>query len=216
MTSWSDVTVAIPTVLPARAAPLADLVGQVAEHCPGALLVISPHVPGEPAKVDFPRVLEAAARAGRPWILQLEDDAHLCPGFRDEALAVDLHEIDALTLFSRTGADMTALELGHKTRRMSPKSFSMTQGFFLRASLAMGIDSFAKRFYEEHPEHNRGADLLLGAYLSSLRARVLVRIPSLVQHRHLPSTLPNHRGARQSETYRRAFGELPEDMLHAP
>lgn len=210
-TSWHDVVVAIPTILPARQRALDQLMGRVAAECPGALVLVAPHAAGEPARVDFPRVLAAAARVGRPWILQLEDDVELCPGFGQRALKAGLDRADCVTLFSRSAADLDALRRGETLRKISPSAFSMSQAFFLRAEVVAGIEGCAVQWYAHHPEHNRGADLLLGHLLSSLNARVLVRIPSLVQHRRLPTTLPNHRGARQSESYRAAFGELAED-----
>jgi hypothetical protein len=145
---------------------------------------------------------------GRPWVLQLEDDVALAPTFGAEALAYGLDEADVVTLFSRSKDDMAALERGERTRRIGPASFSMSQGFLIRAELAAGVEAFAPSWYEAHPEHNRAADLLLGAFLSARKARVLVRVPSLVQHRRGPSTLPGHHGARQSESFRRAFGEV--------
>jgi hypothetical protein len=214
--SWRDVVVAIPTTLPARERALARLVTRVAAECPGAHVLIYPHAAGDPVRVDFPRVIAAAARVGRPWILQLEDDVELCPGFGRSALEAGLDQADCLTLFTRSKEDLKALERGALLRKIGPSSFSMSQAFFLRAAVAgAGIEACADEWYGLHPEHNRGADLLLGYFLSKLGARVLVRIPSLVQHRLLPSTLPNHRGARQSDSYRRAFGELVEDD-HGP
>lgn len=207
MVTWNDVVVAIPTCSERRPARHA-LYKQLIEHCPDAPIVIHEHVPGDPARVDFPRVLRLAADQGRPWILQLEDDVALAPTFAEEALKHGLDRCDVLTLFSRNKADLAALDQGEKVRRASPGSFSMSQGFLIRAELAAGVEAFAPGWYAAHPEHNRAADLLLAAYLSSRKASLLVRIPSLVQHRRLPSTLPKHRGARQSESYRAAFGEI--------
>ncbi len=191
---------------------LGELLIQVGEACHGAHVVLQPHEPGTPAKVDFPRVLTAAAGAGRPFVLQLEDDAVLAPAFGALALLSleqALYEgADVLTLFTRSSADLDAYQRGETHRRRAPKAFSFTVGFFIRAELAAGVEPFAPTFYANHPEHNRAADLLLGEYLSSVRARVLVSLPSLVQHRRGPSTLPNHRGVRQSESFRLAFGEV--------
>lgn len=206
MITWSDVAVVIPTVADRRSM-LEDLLVQLTESCPGMLLLIQEHVRGEPARVDFPRALARAAATGRPWVLQFEDDVRLAPGFGALALA-HVGESDVLTLFSRSKADLAALERGEETRRIGPASFSMSQAFFVRASRLEGIEAFAERWYGEHPEHNRGADLLLAAFLSEKKASVLVRVPSLVQHLPGPSTLPGHYGARQSESYRKVFGDV--------
>lgn len=208
MITWSYVTVAIPTV-PERWRALGALLHQVAGLCPGAAIVVANHVPDTPARVDFPHVLAVAARMGRPWVLQLEDDVVLAPTFGEAALAHGLDDVTGVvTLFSRSKLDVEAWSAGHPLRRIPAGAFSMSQAFFIRRELAAGVEAFAPDWYAAHPEHNRAADLLLGAYLREQKAEVRVRVPSLVQHRGLPSTLPGHRGARQSETYRAAFGEI--------
>lgn len=204
---WSDVVVAIPTVQERRHA-FEELLDDVRRHCPGAALITITHDPDEPPRVDFPRLMTAAEKSGRPWVLQLEDDVALAPTFGRDALAIELDDVDLLSLFSRSSMDLEDLEQGRSIRRVGPKSFSMSQAFFLRSEFAAGIESFSERWYEQHPQHQRAADLLLGAYLSQHKARCFIRVPSLVQHRRLPSTLPGHRGARQSESFRKAFGEI--------
>lgn len=210
MTTWNDVTVAIPTVVE-REASAARLVADLARKCPEAKVVLHRHVPGEPAWVTFPTTLMRAGVVGhltrRPWVLQLEDDVDLAPDFGRLALEVGLDDCDVLTLFSRSRRDLAAMDRGEKVRRLNPSAFSMSQGFFIRREMAVGVHVFAPSWYADHPQHNRAADLLLADYLSTVCARVLVRVPSLVQHRRGPSTLPGHHGARQSESYRRAFGE---------
>ena len=207
MIGWSDVVVAIPTVME-REDVLKVLLEQLAEQCPGAFRVVYVHRPGEPARVTFPRALAVAAATGRPWVLQLEDDVHLAPPFGDAALATGLDECDVLTLFSRSRRDIDAMRTGRTTRRLNPSGFSMSQAFFIRRELAADVEAYAPGWYERHPQHNRAADLLLAGFLSDRKARVLVRVPSLVQHRRGPSTLPGHHGARQSESYRQVFGEV--------
>ena len=215
---WEDVTIVIPTVKE-REAQLISLLKQIEEHCgseeDGPIVIPIMRASNEQAKGTFPRALEFAANVStRSWVLQLEDDVYLAPTFSFEALrrlsqACANRQIDVLTLFTRAQEDLVLLEKGEFFRKVAPKSFSMSQGFFVRREMVSGLRDFAHGWYIEHPEHNRAADLLFGAYLSSRKARVLATIPSLVQHRKGPSTLPNHHGARQSESYRRAYGEVP-------
>lgn len=209
MTTWQDVAVAIPTV-GRRQRSLEPLVRQLVEQIPEARIHVIVHVEGEPARVTFPKALSYAAASGRPWVLQLEDDVVLAPSFREEALIPEMDGADALTLFSRSRRDLEEMAKGERVRRLNPSGFSMSQGFFLRRDLAAAVEAYAPGWYERHPQHNRAADLLLGAFLSERKARVLVRLPSLVQHRRGPSTLPGHHGARQSESYRVAFGEIDD------
>lgn len=208
MVTWSDVVVAIPTVSE-RSALLSDLLASIPVHCPGAAIVVHVHTPGEPARYTFPRALARAANVGRPWVLQLEDDVHLAPVFGESALAEGLDDCDVLSLFSRSRRDLEVMARGEKLRSQNPSGFSMSQAFLIRQEFAEEVEFFAPDWYRANPQHNRAADLLLGAYLSAKKARVLVRVPSLVQHRRGPSTLPHHHGARQSESYRRSFGEVP-------
>ncbi len=208
MVTWDDVAVAIPTVIE-RSKMLSDLTQSVRLQCPGARVVLHVHTPGDPARVTFPDALARAAATLRPWVLQLEDDVHLAPTFGEEALAEGLDDCDVLTLFSRSRQDLEAMARGERTRRLNPSGFSMSQAFLIRGSLAARVQAYAPGWYERHPQHNRAADLLLAGFLSEQKARVLVRVPSLVQHRRGPSTLPGHHGARQSESYKRAFGEVP-------
>ncbi len=206
---WSRVVVAIPTVAERRPM-LNGLLAQIERHCPSVTFSVTTHVPGEPARETFPRALAHAATLCSgfgTWVLQLEDDVVLAANFGEVALD-GVEHCDVLTLFSRSKEDLAAMDRGEKFRRIGPSSFSMSQAFLIRSELAAGVEAFAPGWYATHPQHNRAADLLLGAYLSSRKARVLVRVPSLVQHRRGPSTLPGHHGARQSESYRRAFGEV--------
>lgn len=212
MTHWEDVAIVVPTVA-SRAALLADLVRQVREECSGARVVIHTHVEGTPARVDFPIAIASALLTVRQWILQLDDDVWLAPGFGRAALAAIEHaeaeNVGAVSLFSRSARDLEMLSKAERWRSQPPKSFYMNQAVLLRARALDGFAAWAPSWYEEHPEHQRAADLLLGAWLSMNRQRMLVHVPSLVQHRAVPSTLQNHRGKRQSESYRRAFGEVP-------
>lgn len=210
MVTWRDVVVAIPTVQPARAASLAALLRQVTASCHGALVLVHPHVPGDPPKWDFPRLLTAAARVGRPWILQLEDDAHLAPTFGEDALAHGLDQADLVSLFSRRKEDYDAYMRGAMLKRRSPRAFCGNVGFFLRSPVAEGLEAFAPGFFQRNPQHIHAADLLLADYLAVQKARVLVRLPSMVQHLGIQTTLSRRGGARQSSMYTHAFGAVPQ------
>lgn len=210
--SWDQVVIAIPT-MPQRRALLAELVERVESECPGAEIVTREHEPDTPPRVDFPAVIDRALETRRPWILQLEDDVVLAPDFGRLALPAvaeaDARRADAVSLFSRSRRDVEMFHRGERWRTQAPSSFCMMQAVFLRASAMVGFSAWTPRWYGANPEHVHAADLLLGAWLSERRSRMLVHVPSLVQHRRVPSTLPNHRGDRRSETFRLAFGEAP-------
>lgn len=209
--NWDSVTVAIPT-MPQRAQLLGELLRQVEAECQGATVVVHRHPPGGDARADFPALIRASLATDQEWLLQLEDDVVLAPGFCESALDAlrhgAHHGVCAVSLFSRSKRDMDLLSAGKRWRSQSPSSFCMMQGIFLRSASLDGFADWAPSWYASHPEHTgRAADLLLGAWLSKRRSRMLVHVPSLVQHRNVPSTIPGHRGERASPTYRHAFGD---------
>ncbi len=205
---YRGVTIAIPTVA-CREAMLSELCAALRRECVGAHIVVHTHVDGTPARVDFPRVMQMARAIGRPWIMQCEDDVILAPDFGARMAEALLHlertAMDAATFFTRSGRDLDMLSAGETWRPMRAGAFSMSQCFAVRAELIEGFERWAPAWYAANPHHNRAADLLLGAWLRGRRARMLAHVPSLVQHRPGPSTLPKHYGARQSESFRRAF-----------
>lgn len=208
--AMTDVAIAIPTV-GGRFGMAEDLVAALNRECHGAPVAMRIHRPGDPARVDFPTVLDEAARFERQWVLQCEDDIRLAPGFgRSMLYALSYAEtvgVGCVTFFSRSKKDLEALGRGETFRGQAPAAFSMSQCFAVQSHMLSGFSDWAPSWYADHPEHNRAADLLFGAWLSRQGVRMLVHVPSLVQHRPGPSTLPKHHGARQSETYRRVFGE---------
>lgn len=209
--SWADITVAVPTV-DSRAQLLCALSEVIQLECRDAAVVIHRHPATGDARADFPVLMDAALGTARPWLLQLEDDVALAPNFGTLALRALNEAADraaAISLFSRSKADLTMLASGQRWRRQAPSSFCMMQAIFLRADALRGLSEWAPTWYARHPEHRgRAADLLLGAWLSRNRQGLLVHVPSLVQHRQVPSSIPGHHGARQSESYRNAFGEV--------
>ena len=189
---------------------LRELAEQLAAECSGAAFVTRRHVPGTSARLDFPAVIDAAVARGRPWILHVEDDVQLAPAFgrlAPEALAeAERAGVAAMSLFSRSRRDLQMLDRGERYRRQAPSSFSGLLCVFLRAGAVRGLSEWAPSWYADHPEHHHAADTLLGAWLSRQRARMLVHVPSLVQHRDAPSTLHPGAGPRQSASFRRCFG----------
>ena len=207
--TWREVVVAIPTVQPQRAGLLSTLLGQVCHACHGVIVLVHPHVHGDSPRWDFPRMMTAAARVGRPWILQLEDDAYLAPTFGTAALECGFDVADCVSLFSRRKADMEAYRAGQALNKRAPRAFCGNVGFFLKAEFAEGLEPFAVDYFAKHAEHVHAADYLFAEHLAALGARVVIRLPSLVQHAGKASTLPHRHGARQSAMYRLAFGDIP-------
>jgi hypothetical protein len=213
MISWNSVLVAIPTVASRR--PMFELLKEnIERECSGAVLTTHCHPDQGDPRDDFPALMDRAAWSSREWILQLEDDVWLAPGFGVSALSALAHVAEsgaaAATLFSRSRRDIEMLRAGQRWRRQAPSSFCMMQAVFVRSRVMRGFAEWAPSWYAAHPEHRgRAADLLFGAWISRNRLTMLAHVPSLVQHRAVPSTIPGHHGARQSETYRMVFGDVP-------
>jgi hypothetical protein len=213
-TTWLDITIAIPS-MPQRSELLARLVARLTKECEGARILARVHRDGEPPRLDFPALIAEATSVERPWILQMEDDAWPAPvfGVLVPSLLQEASDrgVSAASFFSRHKADLEAMRRGDAPhwRSQGVASLCMIQAIAVRRATLLGLSEWAPSWYAAHPEHIHAADLLLGAWLSTQRAKLLVRVPSMVQHLAVSSTLPNHRGTRQSDTYRWAFGEAP-------
>jgi hypothetical protein len=206
----SRLTIAIPTV-PSRQEMAAGLAHRLADECPGAAIVS--RCGGVTPSEDYPALIELALTLGRPWILAIEDDAWPAPDFGDRLAEVidhaDATAAGAVTLFSRRQADIDIMARGERWRTQAPRSLLMIQALLLCGSVVRGFCAWAPSWYAANPEHRHAADMLIGEWLALRRARLLVHVPSLVQHRAVPSTFRGRSRQRQSETYRIAFGEVP-------
>ncbi len=210
--NWGHVTIAIPT-MPSRTRILSELVAQVGEQCTGAQIVTREHPDGGDPRADLPALTQQAllSAADTGWVLFLEDDVWLAPTFGAAALDfLDANKMASVaSFFSRSKVDLELFARGQQMRAQTPSSFCMMQAIAVRRATLIGFPEWAPTWYARHPEHTHAADLLLGAWLSKKGERILVRVPSLVQHRAVPSTLGPRSRCRQSETYRLAFGEVP-------
>jgi hypothetical protein len=210
---WNDVIIAIPT-MPERRWMLSQLLAFIGPGCSGAEIVVREHEGGASPREDLPRLMDLAVVKTRRWILVLEDDVWPASSFGTMALEA-IEEADrrgarAITLFSRAKEDVAMLNRKERFRQQAPSAFCMMQAVAVLCEAMQGFAAWAPSWYERHPEHCHAADLLLGAWLSRQKAKMLVHVPSLVQHRSGPSTLPGGRAkVRQSDTYTMAFGNVP-------
>lgn len=212
--AWGRITLAVPTVK-RRRTMLAQLLVELSRLCDGVDAVIHTHEPGTAPSVDFPALVTAALENGREWVMFVEDDAWPAPSFGTAAIGAIKHadaaSAQAVSMFSRSKRDLEIVAAEpNGFRWQAPSSFCGSLCVAVRAGTLVGMPAWAPSWYLDHPEHEHASDLLLGAWLSKRKARMLVRVPSLVQHRRGKSTLQNHNGARQSATFTAAFGEVPD------
>jgi hypothetical protein len=207
-------SVTIPTVLPQRRRYLGELLCQVATLCSDVPVVLSPHVPGQPPRLDCVRALERAAALDRRWIVYLEDDAYLAHVF-PQVVADRLREADAtghrlVSFYSDNRRVLRAMDHGHTSLALPAHFLWSTVCFAVRARDVPPIAEFAPAWYDSHPEHWHAADLMLRDFLKSSGDEVLVAVPSPVQHRDAPTTLAHEvKRFRYSRSFRRAYGPVP-------
>ena len=206
-----NLIIAIPTV-PSRADILPALLTALSIQMPAAPIRIG--VGGVEPRNDFPRLMARAAGHAE-WVLQIEDDVALAPTFAI-GVARGIEEAErrgagAITFFSRARRDPTLCGKNGEEPAWywrGASSHCMNQCIAVRSSALAGIEEYAVEYFLRHSRAKHSADLLLGGLLSRARIRMLVQVPSLVQHRPLKSTIHPGCGVRQSESYRAAFGEV--------
>jgi hypothetical protein len=194
--------------MPQRRALVARLVADLRRQCDGIDIVNREHVDGDSPSVDFPAVIQAACERNRTWLLLLEDDAILAPVFGSQALDAINQDAEAVSLFSRRKVDLEAMDRGIRYRKQAASSYSSTVAILMRTECVAGMPIWSPSWYASHPQHLHASDLLLADWMRLHGYRIIVRVPSLVQHLGVTSTLPSRGGKRQSESYRRAFGEV--------
>ena len=197
------IPIVIPT-MPQRTQALRATLRQLSWHL-WALPVISRHVD---SRQGVGRALRRATEVDSHslWIIYLEDDIVLSPRFSEVPrilvdAAADM-SIGAICFFRSKD------DLDEGVTRMAASKMSMSQCTAIRTLDPEQFEQFATDWYARHPQHHHASDLLLGAWVSHLGQDMLVHSPSLVQHRRLRSTLGPRARNRQSESFRRAFGEV--------
>ncbi|MGB5636334.1 MAG: hypothetical protein WBM44_05205 [Waterburya sp.] len=211
-----DYAIVIPTILPERQKELGMLLTQIAELCPGVPIVISPHIKDEPAKNDCARALQLGASFGCEWTIYLEDDAFLAPVFAQEVERVLKESIQKefllVTFYSDSRRVLNAMKQGKRSCLIPPRWFWSTVCVAVRTEEIPAIIVFAPGWYERHPEHWHASDLLLGAFCSSRKGKILACVPSPVQHKDSSSSL-GHKVVRKrfSRTFKAAYRSIPKD-----
>lgn len=194
------IAVCMPTVAKRRAERAA--LGEALEAVFAWVLVREQHE----AETFLDNVVGAlTTAAARPveYVLTIDDDVALCPDFAARLDAViDEHSPLAMTLYSRSPSDVEDMRHGltaNRARYVHPTALLMRRSVARDFASALRLDPL----WDDRP--GRAFMRFWRRYAPG--QRVLNALPSLVQHRGLPSLL-GHTGRRQSLTFREAFGEV--------
>jgi hypothetical protein len=146
------------------------------------------------AMETFLRALEAA---GDSAALHMEDDVLLTRDFVAKAAAVLERHGDRPVQFFSLPRKRDALG-----SRLEPgRTFCMGQCFYLPPGMSRKLLEYAPT-WPRRMEHPTGLDLMVADFLRGRRQQYWLHMPSLVQHRRLPSLIdPRRSKSRQSASF---------------
>lgn len=141
--------------------------------------------------------LLALEAAGDGPALHMEDDVILTRDFAAKVEAVLAEHGDRPVQFFSLPRKRDV-----EGSRMEPgRTFCMGQCFYLPAGMSRKLLAYAPK-WPRRDEHPTGLDLMVSDFLSAHRLRYWLHLPSLVQHRRLPSLIdPRRSKSRQSASF---------------
>lgn len=151
---------------------------------------------------DFAQMIDTLTGCER--CIVLEDDAILCPDWASRKGKLP-ECVDVIQLWSDRASDVETLEthgVGVYNRR--PSDFSGAVGLVLSSKAVL----VWREAWDEwnDPKHPTAWDWCLGRAASKHGLSIGVALPSMVQHRNLPSTLGHRSRSRTSRTYASHYG----------
>jgi len=154
------------------------------------------HLPGAYFYIDMGNAMEAflasLRAAGDDPIIGMEDDAILCKDFLTKATAcIEQHPNDVINFFSRRQDDLT---IG--SRYVPGSNFIAAICAYYPPGIAREIVNYYPR-WERAEEHPTGVDYLVADYLKSIKKRVYIPIPNLVDHRIGKSAIDPRRSSKR-------------------
>lgn len=189
--NWDNVWITIRTVRGKREAELKRLLNQVEAFSKGHS--VSYHADGRTVPESYADTLSSALPHGRPWILQLEDDAILRSDFAE--LAISLlnlgRDLPLVSLYSGRKVSSPP-PLVPELERLPGSRFLMAQAFFIRSDLVDDHNQFMLRFCNEQ-ERPYATDTATALWLKARKLKYGRAWPSIVQHDDAPSMCGHHR-----------------------
>lgn len=138
--------------------------------------------------------LDAICRYPDEHVVHLEDDVILTVDFVSKLRrALVGHEGEVVQFFSMRRKD---LEVGSRYDR----TFMMTQCFHLPPGYGPEVEAFSRTWPNIRSDRG-GIDMVLRDWLKSRKEPYWLHVPSLVEHRDLPSAISPRSTKRQSFTF---------------
>jgi len=165
----------------------------------------------ETARQNRDHLFSLAIQHDSQWIIYIEDDVILSPEFgpcvsnalqSNEAIS---NKVAAVTFYSNSSKDV--IRDTYYFRTVAPSQFYGICCIAVKPFVAKSILENAQRWYDCHKEHHDAYDLMMGACISRMKKKILVFVPSQVQHRDSRSLLNHKFGRRKSRSFSKAYGD---------
>nr|ADY57876.1 hypothetical protein Plabr_0247 [Rubinisphaera brasiliensis DSM 5305] len=140
-------------------------------------------------------------------LIYLQDDAVCCPKFLATLASRDLGRFDIVMLFCNRKA-VNHCQSSEELIAVPRSYLTMAVGLYLSRRVCDAVEAWELQWSERNPQHRAAIDYMLRDLLMHNKWSLGATVPSLVQHRDADSHLGHPCGRRQSESYRRAFGDV--------
>jgi len=193
--TWDSIDVVIPAVvsIPERLQSLTTLLADLAIQCPGVVVHTIPQWTTDKytERDAFVAISNVLAGATRRWVIYMEEDVELDPEFgaRVPQILTELpstHPFGAVSFFSSDEQDKERLAKG--VYIYEREEFFHSQCIAMRLHVAQAWQRMIVPWWDAAPQRKkRCIDLSFGSCCKEIGTNLLTYLPSLVQHRQIPS-----------------------------
>jgi len=195
MFDWSETQAIIPAVvsIPERADSVRQLLIDLSKQCPGISATVIPQWKDHPKaapRLAFESISKGLKGVSSPWVFYMEEDIQLSSKF-GELVPEVLNQVEvghgAISFFSQKKADVKVLKLGRKCY-LAGHPFTYSQCMAMKLVVAQAWEKMLLPWWESAPlDKKRAPDMALGDCCRDLGLKIMISLPSLVQHREIPS-----------------------------
>lgn len=197
------ILIVIPTKQPERYADLIKLQKQLINQ--DMQFIIIPHQDGLRPSDNYIRSLEVGYECTKSgdYVLQMDDDVYLCNDFSSIINTVlSDNQYDVISFYRN---DKLVKKKG--IYKHSGTYFGNQCLAYKRELIPAFID-YHKEFDKEDNGWLDAPDVALGQFCKKMGHKIWTYHPSIVQHRDVHSLIGNGTFKRQSESFRRVYGEI--------